>query len=1253
MGYKLMRTTSTLRALRCALFTFASIMASLGSHSIHAQCPFNVSGVAPASLARDGLLFLRTAQNPASPQTSGTGSVNSGVTVQSAVTANRDALDLNGNSEFDSQDALLISRWLAGFRGEGLLPTGTAAVANATRTTSQDVEQFILSGCVGATLKRVNRPNHFFFIDTHEQPIGSAQTSNSVTISGLTEPAPIRVVAGSYSIGCTANFTTAAGTIANGQSVCVRHSAAAEEGASVNTTLKIADSQAMFASTTAYAFPPGLAPVSTATVTQGNYLAPPLTGSLAPTLIAVANGPWETPSTWNLSRIPANDDIVSIPKNFTVTLASTTASLNGLWVMGALDLQPATVKLITRYAFVYGRVQAGSANAPFANSAVFEFTGNNKAETILDMGTKGLVVMEGGLLKLHGQSRLSWTLATGNGSNTSTTIPVGATSLTVKDSPATWRAGDKLLIAATALDPRDSEVVTVTSISGNTVNFTPALANARYAVVQTYNGKRLDQRPSVSLLSRNIVLQGDASSATSKFGGHVMVMAKGHAQVSGVQFDRMGQLGVKGRYPIHWHIAGDRTNNYIVNSAVSGSFQRAYVVHSTNNVLVESNVAYDVINHAYVWSEDGDEIANRFIRNVGILVRSPDEANFIFPINNPFFGNSSQAEQRSGVFWGRSFNQHVLRGNISGGVLDGFSYFMDLFTPRAFDQDEGSGLVFENNVAHSNYKSLATGNQINYPEASTGHALMITTGTNAINNHVFRNYTGFYNTSSAWVEDRNTTLQNSIVADSGIGVIMLRGVVDGVTIVGKSATPVDIPAFSASISFGIQSQLHIAGSNHGGKRAPVIRDATIINHTSGAGVLWDVDNISPQAQLGNVHFDNVAQPFAILDPFRFEYPFGPNWGWNDPSGRMANDAVPARILARDSNLVRGGCKEFKNFNAYSCPAAQSLLIDADESFSVVDSNGKIAYLTDLNYDYFDDSMPTAGALSWLNHNEHYEVLTSTTRSSFAFKLVDTAGKLIEFSFAANSAPTAATHTGQPIASVASLAAMRSSTSSARFFDTASSRLYVRIVVPESSTAAQTLSLAGSFRAQPTPTAGLSPVSLPANAVIGFTASRYANAARYGLRYPIPTSAASSVVSSSASQVDANASDSLLVSTPFGTVTVFRAYVNAPVDGLYRLALWGDGGGTSVYVNGRYVMGQPWANYNSNFFTNNVPNTEVVPYLHPSDQVALKAGWHEVALVHSKFNDVDSQVRTETSMMFRWATPQNPNLWVYPQLRRAP
>ncbi|MGQ0700411.1 MAG: FG-GAP-like repeat-containing protein [Panacagrimonas sp.] len=93
-------------------------------------------------------------------------------------------------------------------------------------------------------------PDSFSFTDVTGVALGSVQTSNAVSISGINTGAPISVIGGTYSIGCTTSFTAVAGTINSGQTVCVRHTSSASLLTAVDTTLTIGGVSDTYTSTT-------------------------------------------------------------------------------------------------------------------------------------------------------------------------------------------------------------------------------------------------------------------------------------------------------------------------------------------------------------------------------------------------------------------------------------------------------------------------------------------------------------------------------------------------------------------------------------------------------------------------------------------------------------------------------------------------------------------------------------------------------------------------------------------------------------------------------------------------------------------------------------------------------------------------------------------------------------------------------------------------------------------------------------------
>ena len=52
--------------------------------------------------------------------------------------------------------------------------------------------------------------------------------------------------------------------------------------------------------------------------------------------------------------------------------------------------------------------------------------------------------------------------------------------------------------------------------------------------------------------------------------------------------------------------------------------QRCYVMHGTNDVLIEDNVAFDTRGHCYM-TEDGTEYGNEFLRNLGAYTHDAEK----------------------------------------------------------------------------------------------------------------------------------------------------------------------------------------------------------------------------------------------------------------------------------------------------------------------------------------------------------------------------------------------------------------------------------------------------------------------------------------------------------------------------------------------------------------------------------------------------------------------------------------------------
>ncbi len=881
--------------------------------------------------------------------------------------------------------------------------------------------------------------------------------------------------------------------------------------------------------------------------------------------------------------------------------------LDWLEVQGTLVCGDRNQTISANWIIVHGgKFQCGTALNPFTKNLTITLTGRASDDAALGagMGTKVLGAMHtGAQLRLFGESRPGWTQLSAN-------VAAGATSITLTEAMTTWRAGDRLVIAPSSFDAEEFDVVTVTSISGNTINFTPALTHAHWGTLQTYDGKTLDQRAAVGLLSRNIVVQGDAQSATAKFGGHIMSMVNASTQLSGVELRKMGQRGRFGRYPMHWHLANDRASDFIRNSSIHSSFQRAVVLHGTNKINVEGNVAFDITNHAYVWAEDGNESGNKILRNLAVLNKNPTEAEFAFPSpNNNLHGNTTQSEFRSASFWGRSFN-HTIVGNIAGGSVDGFGFFFDRFSPSTLGENEGSGLQFEDNIAHSNYRPEANGvaGEI-YPEATFGHGLMVTSNLRESVDHVFRKYTGYKNYGGAWIEDRVTRLKDSIISDSGVGTYIHRGVIDNVTYVNKSANTLgndEIPpkgGFAAARRAAI-----VVPSSHGGARSPIILDARAVGFTASDefGYVVDVGDLAYSNRVEKLQMIPSGKAFGMHEDITIEYGFT-DAGVNDAKGALSGDNIATTWASRRSPIVTAQCRSDTVAYNYACPQSNLLMfryINAPSRWIwMVEDSGETH---GLGQAWTFDPQVRAENAAWIKSGSKYEIVRDNDAATgdTEFILDPALGRSVELVMRAGAAPSRFTMNAGNVANAGSLAAMRSSSSAAYFFDASTRKLHMKLV---GGAAALNIKITAPWELTAANEVGRNPET-PTGLSAGFKVAYHNNAQPNVLRQSVPSAAPQSTSLANDSQF---LNTSTLSRIPAGSnnTTVFTGYVNAASAGFYKMSAPAVSTHIDVFVGGVCVTGSR----DNRVTVLNPPGLNDSDYLE-TGKVWLKAGWHPITIV---------------------------------------
>lgn len=375
---------------------------------------------------------------------------------------------------------------------------------------------------------------------------------------------------------------------------------------------------------------------------------------------------------------------VTVPKGTTAVL-DTNLSLDGLRIEGTVRCGDASVKIKARWILVTnsGVFECGTRAEPFRKKLTITLTGSGNGN-FNGFGDKYFVV-NGGRLDLHGRRTTSWT-------RLAKTAKAGDTSI-VLDKPV-WGAGKRLVIAPTNYWLEQTEDVRVVARDGRTLMLAEPLEREHYCGSETYHGRTLLECAEVGLLSHNITIAGNLASADTRIGGHMMFRPNSKIRIENVALERMGQFNRLGRYPLHFHHAGDMTGSYIRNTSIASAYNRFVTIHDTHNVEVRRVVGYETVGHGF-YLEDGIETGNEFIANLAVLVRDAQPGSALTPSDT----------QASG-FW-ISNPDNTVRANVAAGV--GFAGFWLAFPEHPLGESATNSVwprqmplrEFRNNVAHT------------------------------------------------------------------------------------------------------------------------------------------------------------------------------------------------------------------------------------------------------------------------------------------------------------------------------------------------------------------------------------------------------------------------------------------------------------------------------------------------------------------------------------------------------------------------
>jgi len=250
----------------------------------------------------------------------------------------------------------------------------------------------------------------------------------------------------------------------------------------------------------------GTGPAPALALPAANPIVIPGTGA-APVLPVTTGQLWSDPATWG-GAVPGPTSPAVIPTGKTVILDQDAevghVTVNGVLAFRAdrdLHLTASSIRVLDG-----GILQVGAPTAPYRNRATITLKSSNVTEDLDGFGTQMIGVADGGRLEIHGEQQVSWT-------RLAATVAAGATDITTIG-PVDRRAGERIVLASSSFNPDEIDVRTVVSVAANgRITLDKPLSFAHFGELQTFDGRTLDARAEVGLLSRNIVIEGDAQSS--------------------------------------------------------------------------------------------------------------------------------------------------------------------------------------------------------------------------------------------------------------------------------------------------------------------------------------------------------------------------------------------------------------------------------------------------------------------------------------------------------------------------------------------------------------------------------------------------------------------------------------------------------------------------------------------------------------------------------------------------------------------
>jgi hypothetical protein len=363
-------------------------------------------------------------------------------------------------------------------------------------------------------------------------------------------------------------------------------------------------------------------------------------------LRSVRDGRWSEPGTWEPARTPTAGDRVLVSRGTRVVYdVASSEVIRLLQVAGALSFDPERDTLLEA-----GVIKVQPSEHCSERGFACDFEGTSAAgepnlalagaPALLEIGTREHPVPRGrtARVRLHfleGMDKndapalvcCSGRMEIHGAPMSHTWVKLGAESkpgdaaVVLSEVVSGWEAGDEVIVTGSlhrgssrtfrpgargAQEP-ETELRRIERIDGATVHLDRPLEKVHFG-----SG---DLRSEVANLSRSVVIE---SADPGGVRGHTLYHRFSAGSISYARFAHLGKEGVLGRYPIHFHIAGDSMRGAsVLGAAVVDSHNRWITIHGTRYLVIRDCVGYRSVGHGF-FLEDGTELHNLLERNLGV-----------------------------------------------------------------------------------------------------------------------------------------------------------------------------------------------------------------------------------------------------------------------------------------------------------------------------------------------------------------------------------------------------------------------------------------------------------------------------------------------------------------------------------------------------------------------------------------------------------------------------------------------------------